>query len=236
MIKIEELKCNYENHIINGDHYYNDNKSIATVLLLHGGGLKTTKEKYRKLRIDLLNKGIESYAFNFIGHGESNEDLYSTSLHSKVLQAKTFIDRFINKPFSLIGSSMGGYIVVKLLELYNVSSLILFVPAAYSNSAYDINFGDKFSEIIRKENSWKDSDAFNIINKYDRNVLLISAEDDSVVPIELTNKYRSSFNKKTNVTDYIIKNGIHTVFNYVYDLKEYEDILNLVIKCIKGRH
>lgn len=228
---IKSLECKYENYKLKGDYYYNDNDPVFTVLFLHGGGLKTTKERFKQLRIDLLNNNIHSYAFDFIGHGDNNENLYNTSLYSKVLQAKTFIDKFINVPFSIVGASMGGYIAIKLTEIYDIKSLILFVPALYTTEAYNINFGNKFSEIIRKDNSWKDSDSFNIVNKYKGKVLLISVNGDSVIPVDLTSKFRKSVNIN-NFDEYIIKNGDHKIFDYIYESDEYKSIFNLIVKNI----
>lgn len=234
-IKMKNLECKFEDYILKGDYYYNNNIPGSTVLFLHGGGLKTTRKRYEKLRIDLLNNNIFSYAFDFIGHGDNNEDLYNTSLHSKVLQAKTFIDEFIKVPFSIVGASMGGYISIKLLEMYDIKSLILFVPAIYSDKAYDINFGNDFSEILRKEGSWKESNTFSILKKYKNKVLLISVNNDLVIPLELTNELRKSLEDNINFKDYIIKNDTHSVFDYLYEREEYKNILSEIIKMIYDR-
>lgn len=226
-MNIKKLKLNFDGYIINGDYYHNDNPSNYKVLLLHGGGLKTTKEKFHNLRMDLLEKGIESYAFDFIGHGDNNEGLYKTSLHHKVLQARAFIDKYITGDFSIIASSMSGYISIKLTEIYNINNLILFVPALYTKEAYDINFGMEFSNIIRKDNSWENTDAFDIANRYKGNALLINAENDDVIPKELTKKLIKSFNILDN---YEIKEGKHSVFSYIYELDEY----NLILDKIKS--
>lgn len=230
-MNIEQLNLSFGEYVLNGNHYYNAIPSTHKVLLLHGGGLKTTKDKFHKLRLDLLENGIESYALDFIGHGDNNEDLYKTSLHNRVLQAKAFIDKYITGDFSIIASSMSGYISIKLTELYYIKSLILFVPALYSKEAYDINFGIDFTNIIRKDNSWENTDAFDIVKKYNGNVLLINAEDDNVIPKELTTKLIKSFNI---IGNYEIKNGIHSVFSYIYGLDEYKEILNKIIDKIKS--
>ncbi len=232
-MSIKNLECKYENYTLKGDYYYNDNNPIATVLLLHGGGLKTTRERFEKLRLDLLKNNIYSYAFDFIGHGDINDDLYNTSLHSKVMQAKTFIDNFIKVPFSIVSASMGGYIAIKLLEMYDVKSLVLFVPAMYTTEVYNVNFGNKFGEIIRKEKSWENSDAFDIIKNYKNKVLLISVNNDPVIPLELTNKLKNSLMGNNEFKNYIIQNGTHKVFDYIYDFDEYENIFENIIKCLK---
>lgn len=232
-MNIENLSLNFDGYILNGDYYYNDTSNNYKVLLLHGGGLNTTKEKFHKLRLDLLEMGIDSYAFDFIGHGDNNEDLYKTSLHHKVLQAKKFIDKYITGNFSIISSSMSGYISIKLTQMYNINNLILFVPALYTKDVYDINFGMNFSNIIRKENSWENSDAFDISNKYKGNVLLITAENDDVIPKELTDKLIKSFNGNL-LYKYEIKDGSHNVFSYIYESNEYNIILNKIASIIKS--
>jgi len=42
-----------------------------------------------------------------------------------------------DKPIAVYGSSMGGYIAIKLLERFlNIKSLILFAPAVYDSRKF----------------------------------------------------------------------------------------------------
>lgn len=232
---VKILKFKFDNYNLIGDYYYGEIASQFKVLFLHGGGLQTTREKFHKLRIDLLDAGIESYAFDYVGHGEKNDDLYNTSLYHKVLQAKTFIEKYINSPFSIISSSMSGYISIKLTEFFDVKSIVFFVPALYTKDAYDVNFGNDFSNVIRQNCSWKNSDAFDIISKYKGKVLLVNANEDKVIPIELTLRLKNSIPPIGLFNNQIILNGPHNVFSYIYDLKEYDVVLKNILNTIKDR-
>ena len=126
---------------------------------------------------------------------------------------------------------MNGYISIKLTELCDINNLILFVPALYTKEVYDVNFGIDFTNIIRKPNSWENTDAFDIVNKYKGNVLLITAEDDNVIPKELVYKLIRSLNSN-KLEKYEINNGSHNIFNYIYELDEYKLILDKIKSTI----
>ena len=113
----------------------------------------------------------------------------NSSLEKRVSEAKTVIENYYNKDqkINICAFSMGGYVAIKITQLLNVGNLFLFCPAVYDKKAYKVNFGENFSKIIRKENSWKNSDAWQILRKYKNNLLLWVPEKDEIVPREISN-------------------------------------------------
>jgi hypothetical protein len=103
-------------------------------------------------------------------------------LHARTDQAATVIRYACREPLTLIAASMSGYTAIKLLEAFAVDNLILLVPAVYTHRAYDIPFGNAFSDVIRVPGSWRDSDAFRILSAFRGNLLIIAAESDHVIP------------------------------------------------------
>ena len=172
-------------------------RTLPRVLILHGAG-NAHRSHFRLFREQLLIHGISSAAFDFVGHGDTGGELKSSSLLSRTRQACSIADSLdIQQPFSVIGASMGAYTAVKLLEYYQIESLILIVPAMYTASAYTIPFNEGFTDIIRQPESWEHSDAWNLLSGYRGRLLIIAAENDKIIPKGVINKiYDSAVNAK----------------------------------------
>ena len=92
---------------------------------------------------------------------------------------------------------MGAYTAVKLLEYYQIRNLMLLVPAMYTSMAYTVPFNKGFTEIIRQPQSWRHSDAWDILSGYRGCLFIIAAENDEVIPQGVINKiYASAVNAK----------------------------------------
>jgi len=171
-----------------GDKYSNN----CNTVVLHGAG-KSSRIRFEKLRDSLNKKGLSSMCFDFIGHGESEGKMSNSSLEKRSEQAEIAIKQHAPNFSTLIGSSMSAYTAIKLTELFAIENLILMIPGIYTPKAYTLNFGPEFSKIIRVQNSWMDSDAFCILKKFKGNLLIIAAQNDSVIPNEiLENIYDSA--------------------------------------------
>ncbi|MCY6371472.1 alpha/beta hydrolase [Clostridium ganghwense] len=226
---INKFYVDYKNHKIIGDLI--GNKNHKNIFFLHGAG-HSNRKRFEPLRELFYKNGFSSCAFDFIGHGETGGLLSESSLFERTKQVCTVIDYMKNdEPLTIIAASMSGYTAVKLLESYNVDNIILFVPAAYDKDAYMLPFNHKFTDCIRKDRSYKNSDAWQILNEFTGNLIIIKAENDTVIPDEVINDYyESAFNAKTRKI-ITIKNSPHGVLNY---LSEHEEQLkNTVDEIIK---
>ncbi len=59
--------------------------------------------------------------FDFSGYGENSGDLQSSSLKQRTLETKTAIELFSTRDkLTVCGSSMGGYIVLKMLSFFDI--------------------------------------------------------------------------------------------------------------------
>ena len=173
------------------------NGALPRVLILHGAG-NAHRRHFRLFREQLLIHGISSAAFDFVGHGDTGGELKASSLLSRTRQACCVADSLnIQQPFAVISASMGAYTAVKLLEYYQIESLILIVPAMYAASAYTIPFNEGFTNIIRQPESWQHSDAWNLLSGYSGRLLIIAAENDKIIPKGVIHKiYDSAVNAR----------------------------------------
>ncbi len=75
-------------------------------------------------------------------------------------------DTVLHRTAHLIAASMGAYTAIRLTEIVSVKNLVLLVPAAYTPRAYHLPFGPAFSAAIRIPCSWKESDAYPILENF----------------------------------------------------------------------
>lgn len=163
--------------------------SQIELLCLHGAG-KSQRSRFKKLRNKLALNRISSLAFDFIGQGDSSGVLEQDSLQSRTQQALEVIRRHAENAknsieksnLSIFATSMSAYTALRLTELMAIKNLILVVPAVYHHKAYNLHFNAGFSDIIRKPNNWINTDAWDLLEKFEGNLLVITAEQDEVIP------------------------------------------------------
>lgn len=170
-----------------------NSEKLSDFILFHGAG-KSTKERAKEFFDESLFDVVPSIVtFDFSGHGESTGELKKSSLKQRVLEAQTAIELFTTKEkLTVCGSSMGGYIALKMLALYDIKNLVLFAPAIYGKTALDVQFDEGFTEILREPESWGNSDVLEFLEKFPGNLLLFIGKDDEVIPsgvVDLINKH-----------------------------------------------
>ena len=208
--------------------------SQPEILLLHGAGI-SNRQVFNKLRELLAEKGIASCAFDFVGYGETGGFVQESSLESRTKQASAVIEACnLKKPLIIRAGSMAGYNAIKLTELFPVKNLILSAPAVYTKDAYSVNFGEEFSAIIRKPESWRASDAWDILHKFTGDLLIISAEKDTFIPKDVIQMiYDSSVNASSREI-MTIPNAPHQLATFLQENpKQFELVIEKVMSVIK---
>ncbi len=204
------------NETLVGNLFTLSDEDKAKVVFLHGGGNGSKDARYY-MQEKLLERGISSFAFDFSGHGESSGEISSSSLEKRFVEAKESIEKFlsVDEGICICGSSMGGHIAIKLLELFSVNSLILIAPAIYSKQAFNIDFDKGFTEELRRNGSFRDNDTMELINKYDGNLLLILGEKDKVIPKEIVQLMSDNVRKLSKSEIITLENCPHKVHSWI---------------------
>lgn len=176
-----------------------EQKTKPTFMFLHGAGTGN-KERVLSFSDFLVENGVSILAIDFSGHGESSGTLKESSLAKRVNEAKTAIELFTPQSgLTICGSSMGGYVGLKMLEYFDVKNLILLAPAIYNRRALNVRFDSGFTEIIREPESWKDSDALELLEKFTGNLLIVIGQNDQIIPagvVPLLDQYSQQVTKK----------------------------------------
>jgi uncharacterized protein len=173
----------FSGRVLKGDHLAGS--VPLPTLLIHGAG-QSERGRFAALRCALLRRAIGSTAFDCIGHGQTGGQLRESSLASRTRQAAAVADaRYGALPLAVVGTSMGAYNAIKLLETRRVEALVLVVPGVYTPAAYELPFDAGFSAVIREPRSWEATDAWDIIGRYTGRLLVIAAQNDAVIPPEI---------------------------------------------------
>jgi pimeloyl-ACP methyl ester carboxylesterase len=180
---ITDFDVAFEGMLLKGDQYAGSRQE--NVLYLHGAGASTRKG-HHLLRGALQQRGVGSTCFDCVGHGETGGTLAQSSVASRTRQALAVVEeRGMAQPLVVFGSSMGAYNAIRLTQHVAVDALVLIVPGVYTPSAYELPFGPEFSAAIRRERSWADSDAWEILRQFKGSLLVVAAEHDAVIPVEI---------------------------------------------------
>lgn len=239
-MKRESLKVSFNGTALAGDTIRANANSQW--LFLHGAGAGNRK-RFEQLRALLADKKITSCSFDFIGHGETGGGLAGSSLESRVAQASAVVNsQAVVQPLSIVASSMGSYVAIKLTELYEVRNLILLAPAVYAAQAYTIPFGPAFTKAIRSPFSWRETDVWEILKNYKGNLLIYAAEKDQIIPRGVIERiYDSAQNTRSremiiveDATHSLAKwlderpDSLHEIVEKIYTLSEPDSLENLV--------
>ena len=182
-------------------------------LSLHGGGL-SVKESDDYLRDCFTDRGFGVVSFDFSGWGESTGERGECSLSSRLQDALDVVKHYRLKLDFIVGTSMGGYLALKLLEKIDVPNLILFCPAAYATSAWSLPFGGGFTEDIRRQDSFLESDAETICRAYRGNVLYFIGDRDEIIPAPIDRIYRESFRQASSFRAVLLDDCPHPIHRW----------------------
>lgn len=203
----------FSGHLLRGDTM--GPTGPCSVLIIHGAG-KGQRAGFHRLREYLAQHAVSSLAFDLIGHGETGGDLSESSLARRTEQALAVISQFpLAQAPTILGSSMGAYNAVKLSETVPAGALILGAPAAYDTAAHTVPFGDDFSAIIRQPRSWERSDAWEIMSRFEGRVLVLAAQNDTVIPPEIPARLFASATRAEARELYEIPESPHTWRDYL---------------------
>jgi len=181
-------------------------------IVLHGAG-NADRERYRKLRLALSERQIQNAALDFIGHGDTGGELLGSSLEDRTNQAAQFIREYCAKDdLVVVGASMSAYTAVKLSEIFEVKKLVLIASTAYTPRAYKLPFGPEFKKVISEKDSYFESDIFSILSNFKGVVRILTAENDEVIPQQITEKL---INSARNSEAFTVKDSPHKIASFL---------------------
>lgn len=208
--------------------------SPLQTLLIHGAG-SSERGRFAALRKALFERGIGSTAFDCIGHGQTAGALPQSSLASRTRQAAAVIDaQCATAPLAIVGTSMGAYNAIKLLEARQVEALVLVVPGVYTPAAYELAFDAGFSAVIRSPRSWDATDAWNILGQFTGRLLVIAAQNDAVIPPEIPERLVAAAGNASWRQLHVVAGAQHhRLFSLLAERPaQFEETMELIFACL----
>jgi uncharacterized protein len=158
-------------------------KLLPDFIFLHGGGETSYKERVYDIAEPIIKNNHNILSIDFSGHGTSTGELKKGSLKKRVIEAQAaIIAHAATSPLIICGASMGSYIALKMLERFQVDTLILMCPALYDGQAYNVQFDQGFTEILRRPESWQNTDVLDTLRAFTGKLLIIIGDKDEVIP------------------------------------------------------
>lgn len=204
---IVDFDVAFEGLVLRGDQYVGDGSN--RVLYLHGAGA-SRRRGHHLLRSALQQRGVGSTSFDCVGHGDTGGALAQSSVASRTRQAQAVaVARGLPEPLAIIAASMGAYNAIRMTQSHRVDALVLVVPGVYTPPAYEVPFGPEFSAVIRRERSWADSDAWDILSRFEGRLLVIAAEHDATIPREIPERLVAAATRAQSSTLHVVQGAEH---------------------------
>lgn len=234
MTSIINFDVPFDGHTLKADHYAG--RDSNRILYLHGAG-GSTRRGHHLLRSALQQRGLGSVCFDAIGHGETGGTFAQSSVASRTRQARAVLAASpLSGPLVVFGSSMGAYNAIRLTQLEKVDALVLIVPGVYTPSAYEVPFGPEFSGVIRRERSWIDSDAWDILSRFEGRLLIIHAEHDAVIPLEISDRLFGAATRAQSRQLHVVQGAEH---NHLWALlqatpADFDAAIEMLVNVVNG--
>lgn len=228
----EIFKINYKETNLVGDIL--PKGARPNYFFMYGAGPTAERSRYNVMRQELFEKGFGSCAFDFIGHGETGGNLKKSTLEDRTNQALAIINQKTSEPVHIVGASMSGYTAIKLSELCEIESLIMLAPAVYDKAAYSTPFDSGFTEIIRKPDSWKQTDAWDVLKSFKGNLLIFIGDQDQVIPREVVETMYESASQAHRRELVFLPNVPHPLGKYLQEnSEERQQVVDKIISFIQ---
>jgi uncharacterized protein len=158
------------------------------VVILHGAG--SCKESHHDYARVVFGAGLAAIVIDQRGHGASPGPMDGRVFDDIAAMARLLRDRSGDRelPIALRGSSMGGYFAIAAAETAGAGAVVAICPASASGMRRGLT-NDRFefeADIPALDALFAEHDETGALEALDIPVLLLHAEGDEVVPVQLS--------------------------------------------------
>lgn len=220
---MKQVEFLVDNQKLKGTLFFPQNIKPKNPSVLFIQGWTGEKERSYQYAEALAKLGFICFLPDLRGHGESEGDktvLTNKDFLADVVAAYDFflkIGGVDAQNISAIGSSFGGFLVALLSSKRDLASLVLRVPADYSNEVFNspkaISNGNEpgVMEWRAQHKKPRDTYALTAINNFQNRVLIIESELDDRIPHATIENYINAVKNKSKLTHVVIKNAPHSI-------------------------
>lgn len=189
------------------------------VLFLHGW-MSDSERGYAHLPARLAQSGFFTLALDLPGHGGSGGDRdnlrYRDFFTTAVDAADELIRRSGCEELSVVGTSLGGFLAIRVAGVRHVDNLVLWVPTDFSDELVESDMSVSQSALTSEAFEWRsqahstfDSATLQAFSRFCGHTLIIEAANDEMVPHQTTQNYRDSGNPQAMIDYLVLANATH---------------------------
>jgi len=185
-------------------------KPLPALIFIHGWRSNKTGNIKRSLEISTL--GFNCLNIDLRGHGDSDGtvDEFSRQDHiDDIKNAYAYLEKLedVDKTkIGIIGASYGGYLSAVATNYLKFNRLVLRVPALYFDKEFKTPTDKLIKDDTKAFKTWdltqEKSLALKGLKNFKGNILIIEAENDTIIPHEVIANYREIANPKR--TKYVL--------------------------------
>lgn len=209
--------------------FYINNNAVATLLFLPG--LRSTRKVYQHICPFFANGlSVNALVIDYSGHGESPFEFANTKPAHHFLEAMCALEwiklHYSKHKIFVIGSSYGGFLAANLAKYKDFDKLFLRTPAIYSPNDYysqwsEINTNETIIKYRKNSLELMQHPLFSSYKKFSGKCLVVTHQNDEVVPVQTTNAYIKFFKADTfNVKGF--KHSYHDKSNSAVITAQYD--------------
>ena len=206
-------------------------------LIMHGAGT-ANQTHVKNLAVALVDLGCRVVTFDFISHGLSTGSVAGLTLANRAEQARAIYDYFnFGSNSMLIGFSMSGQTAIDVMAQLGeqIACVVLFAPAIYDKAARSAHFGPGFSTVIRREESWRDSDAWDKLREFQGKLITFESPNDTIIPTGVIDLIHSSAMHTDTNLRIRVNNAPHTMGVWMnQDMERARWFANVIIRVLGG--
>ena len=192
--------------------------SLPGILFVHGWGGSQAQDLERASEISGL--GCVCLTIDLRGHGKDVQHMNSVSRAQNladVIAAYDWLASRVNiepSAIAVVGISYGAYLAAILSSLRSIRWLVLRTPALYKDEHWDMP-----KKELHADNSLFDyrcrrlepdeNKALHACATFEGDVLLIEAENDSIIPHAVIENYMSALSNARSLTSRVISGADH---------------------------
>jgi dipeptidyl aminopeptidase/acylaminoacyl peptidase len=199
---------------------------FPAVIFFHGRGGSRTN--YLAMARSLSQRNIITLAFDFRGCGKSDGKLenqtHQMGIEDGMAGLNFLLRQSVDKDrIGIQGSSFGGYVAVMLLDKYRlINSLVLRVPAAYSDSFLNSTISaSEEKDFFGNEKNWTNSSSYKKIREFKGKLLVIQSEKDELISEIAIRRYYDLASKTIRKTYFIQNQARHSIHDNPKARKEF---------------
>lgn len=193
------------------------------VVFFHG--MTSNENKYIPIAEKLSQSGIVGMTLSIRGHGESEGNFDDLTVADGVVDGLNAYDFFAQYDFidknriGLCGASVGAAISSMVTEQRAVKSLVLRVPSTYTDEMMKMTYREIMLDeeiIFSKISNIPETPAIRAISEFTGSVLIITSEEDVVIPVIIPREYFLEAQKAKRKQQIEIPEATHNLTDNVW--------------------